>query len=375
MTVAERAAGLTSSPIRSIARGAPPGTISLALGEPGWPVPDAAVQALAGWSATAMTCSYGPNEGLPELVDALSRRYGVPPVQVMVTAGSQAALFALFQAHVTAGSRVLVPDPGFPAYRTLATLAAARSTTYPVAADGSLDPDTLIELLDRHKDVSLVVLNHPGNPTGGVAGVSELAQVARACERRGVPLVSDEVYRELHLHPGTPPPSLREVSNTAIVVESVSKAWAAPGLRVGWATGPEQLLAPARLVHNAMNTAPARPSQVAATALLEDSATVLADSRRELRRRWDLVAAGPPVLRPARPVVAGFYRWLPLPPWAVADPEGFVRRVRDEGRVLVVPGTAFGPAGSGYVRVSVGGPRAELVQGLARLAPWWEEPC
>lgn len=373
MSVAARAAGLTTSPIRSIARGAPPGTISLALGEPGWPVPDAAVQALGHWADQSMTCSYGPNEGLPELVDALRERYAVGSYQVMVTAGSQAALFALVQAHVPTGSRVLVPDPGFPAYRTLATLAGAQSTAYPLAAGGSLDADALVVLLDRHDDVSLVVLNHPGNPTGGTAPAAELERVARACECRGVTLISDEVYRELHL--GVPQPSVREVSDQAIVVESVSKAWAAPGLRVGWATGPAELLAPARLVHNAMTTAPARPSQVAAAALLRDSATVLAGSREELRRRWAIAAAGPQVLHPTGPVTAGFYLWLPLPPWAGSDPEGFVRRVRDEGRVLVVPGSAFGPAGRDHARVSVGGPRAELVRGLARLAPWWEEPC
>lgn len=373
MIVADRAAGLSVSPIRSIARGAPPGTISLALGESGWPVPDAALDALSGWSAQTLTCSYGPNEGLPELVEALTERYAVRAEQLMVTAGSQAALFALFQAHVPAGSRVLVPDPGFPAYRTLATLAGAEITAYPLAADGSLDADTLLDLLERHDDVSVVALNHPGNPTGGTVTTGRLEQVAQACERRDVTLISDEVYRELHL--GWPQPSVREVSDQAIVVESVSKAWAAPGLRVGWATGPAQLLAPVRLVHNAMTTAPARPSQVAAAALLRDSATVLARSREELRRRWAIVAAGPQVLRPPHPVSAGFYRWLPLPPWAEADPEGFVRRVRDEGRVLVVPGSAFGPVGSDHVRVSVGGPRSELVQGLARLAPWWEEPC
>lgn len=373
MTVAARAAGLSTSPIRSIALGAPAGTISLALGEPGWPVPDAAVRALSGWAAEAMTCSYGPNEGLPELVDALTERYAVRPGEVMVSAGSQAALFALFQAHVPTGSRVLVPDPGFPAYATLSALAGAQPTTYPLAADGSLDPEALISLLDRHNDVSLAVLNHPGNPTGGVATAVGLEAVARACERRGVTLLSDEVYRELTL--AGPQPSVREVSDQAIVVESVSKAWAAPGLRVGWAVGPAQLLTPARLVHNAMTTAPARPSQVAAAALLRDSMRVLAESREELRRRWAIAAAGPQVLQATRPVQAGFYLWLPLPPWAAADPDGFVRRVRDEGRVLVVPGSAFGPAGRSHARVSVGGSRSELVQGLARLAPWWEEPC
>jgi aspartate aminotransferase len=370
MTVAARVAGLRTSPIRSIALGAPEGAVSLALGEPGWPVPEVARTALAAWAQESTTCAYGPNEGLPELVSAVAARHGVEVPEVMVTAGSQAALYAVFQAHVPAGSRVLVPDPGFVAYPTLATLAGARATAYRLGAGGALDPEAVTALLDEHDDVSLVVLNHPGNPTGGGATVQALAAVAQACERRGAVLVSDEVYRELHR--GTPQPSLRAVTTTGLVLESVSKAWAAPGLRVGWAVGPAALLAPARLVHNAMTTAPARPSQVAAAALLRASATVLEHSRAEVQRRWALLDGGPIA---AGGAAGGFYLWAPLPAWAGEDDTAFVCRVRDEAGVVLVPGSAFGDAGRGHVRVSLGGDPEQLTEGLARLAPWWEGPC
>src|SRR5690606_4705772 len=123
---------------------------------------------------------------------------------------------------------------------------------------------------------SLVVLNHPANPTGGMASAAALARVADACARRGAVLVSDEVYRELWV--GERPAGLHDVAGVAagVVLGSVSKAFGAPGLRVGWAVGAPELLAPARVVHNAMTTAPARPSQEAATALLEHADEVLA---------------------------------------------------------------------------------------------------
>jgi len=391
-----RMAGLRTSIIRSFAASAPPHNVSLALGEPGWPLPDAAREALGDFADEADRCSYGPNQGIPELLSALlDYTNGQPhcasggsggsggsakprPLEaenLMVTSGSQAALFAIFIAHVETGDVVAVPDPGFPVYRTLSTLAGGRTLTYPLAADGSLDPPALMTALDRHTrdggaPVRLLVLNHPSNPTGGGATLADLDDVASACAERGILIVSDEAYRELYTD--TPQPSLTEVTDVAIVTTSVSKAWAAPGLRVGWAQGPADLLAPARLVHNAMTTAPARPSQLAAAALLRDSPRVLGQSRAELAARWGLVEQHAPdwVRAAARPA-GGFYLWVPIPAEAAGeDHAAWVAGLRDHGGVSVIPGAAFGRGGERHIRVSVGGPEDELVEGLRRMSAY-----
>lgn len=375
MSTATRVAGLTTSSIRAIAAGAPSDAISLALGEPGWPLPDPARQALNTWAQTAQHCSYGPNQGIPELVQALRGYTGLTPEEFMVTAGSQAGMFAVFQAHVEPGSQVLIPDPGFPAYETLATLAGAEVVRYPLAADHgfALDAQALITTLEGAPRTSLVVIGHPANPTGGGASREALRAVAQRLETDGITLLSDEVYRQLWLD--EKPTSVREVSQSSLVLESVSKGWAAPGLRVGWVSGPAHLLAPARLLHNAMNTAPARPSQLAAAALLDDSAAVLEQSRAQVQRRWDALAASAPILQARQLPAGGFYHWLELPRWAHCDPMAFIMRVRDEGKVLVVPGAAFGPAGQNFARLSLGGSLDTIRDGLARLAPWWERQC
>lgn len=383
---ATRASGLTASPIRAMSAGAPPGTISLALGEPGWPMPIAARRALADLGATTGPLPYGPNSALPELVDAIARQHaraeGLPlpgEAEVMVTAGSQAALFALFQAHVEAGSTVLVPDPGFVSYATLARLCQARPVGYPLGPGGRLDAAAVLAVLAEHRDVSLLVLNHPANPTGGLADATALVEIATACAQRGVLLVSDEVYRELWVDER--PCGMHEAAGPAagVVLGSTSKAFGAPGLRVGWAVGPAAALAPARLVHSAMNTAPARPSQAAAGALLAHAAEVLAETRAHLAERWALAERrAPGLLVAAGPGPrAGFYLWVPLP--AALDAVGRDRStteaalaLRDTAGVSTVPGDAFGPRGAGYLRVSLGGPLTELEEGLARLAPWWE---
>ena len=382
MSTASRVTSLSPSLIRAMAVGAPPQAIDLGLGVPGWALPEPARRALEECAARPEPLGYGPNTGLPELVAAIAEHHDLattpssapaPDVadRIMVTAGSQAALTALFLAHVSPGQLVLVPDPGFPAYATLARLAGAVPVPYRLGPRGDLDPVPFAAALDSG-DVALALINHPGNPTGGGATPEALAAVASAASAAGALLVSDEVYREVHL--GARPASLHDVTDTGVVVTSVSKGWAAPGLRVGWAVGDPAVLHPARLVHNAMTTCAARPSQLAAAALLRASESVLRDTRRELIQRWSVAQTGPASVRPVATPAGGFYTWIPLPEWATGDTVEFCLRVRDEGGVIVVPGTAFGSGGEGFVRVSCGGDPKLLAQGLARMAPFWEAP-
>ena len=396
MRTATRVAGQGLSPIRRMALDAPPGVVDLGLGEPGWRPPDVGQAAVEGTSL-----DYGPNTSDPALVAAIARSAspagGVAAEEVMVTAGSQAALYALFQAYAEPGSVVLVPDPGFVAYPTLARMCGATPVGYPLAAGGDLDPDALVAALGEQRHTSLVVLNHPANPTGGLASAEALARVADACAERGVLLVSDEVYAELWVE--RRPASLRDVSAEGVVLGSMSKAFAAPGLRIGWALGDPEVLAPARLVHNAMTTAPSRLSQAAALTLLEAAEDVLPASRAQVRERWGAVDRLAPHLPTSgqrfvgdghqKPMSrtagrAGFYLWLALPGHLDGDgrarhdehggsgTEAFALRLRDEGGVTTIPGTAFGPGGAGFLRVSLGGPVPQVEEGLRRLAPWWE---
>lgn len=369
MRPAARLAHLRPSPIRALSEGAPADAVPMGLGEPGWDLPEPARAALAAFRGP---CAYGPNAGLPELQAAVGAFHRRPPEEVLLTTGSQGALFALIQAYAGPGDAVLVPDPGFLAYPALTRLAEAEPVPYALGEDFRLDPARFGEALDRTPRARLALVNHPGNPTGAGVSREALAEVARLCERRGVLLVSDEVYRELCL--GEKSPSLLDLDAQGIVLGSVSKAWGAPGLRVGWALGSPSLLAPARLVHAYMVTAPARTSQLAALALMEQSGPVLAEAREHLRVRWEAFSrayAQAFGFSPA-PAAGGFYHWQPLPP--CPDPMAFCLRLRDEGRVVVVPGTAFGARGRDHIRLSYAGDPARIREGVARLAPFWRCP-
>lgn len=375
MRPAARMEGLGLSVIRAMNDGAPAGCVSLGLGEPSWDLPREAREALAAWAAAEGPCPYGPNAGTPELRAALGNHLGASDPEILVSAGSQGALFALVHAWAGPGDQVLLPDPGFLAYPTLARLAGAEPVPYPLAPDFSLDPGLFKAALDAAPRARLAIMNHPANPTGAGASRAALDEVYAACRTRGVVLVSDEVYRELYL--AERPAGLTDegVRPGAVVLGSLSKAFGAPGLRVGWAHGDPEVLAPARLVHNAMVSCLSRPAQAAAAALVASADSIFPRVRAQLAvRREAFRSATREHLGWDSPVPAGgFYAWIALPPSGRADPLSFCLAVRNRGGVIVVPGSAFGPRGASYARVSWAGSPADITEGVRRLSAFWRD--
>jgi aspartate/methionine/tyrosine aminotransferase len=300
--------------------------------------------------------------------------HGAHPDEVLITTGSQGALYALFQAWVNPGTKVLVPDPGFVAYPALAFIAGAEPVAYRLAPGRfRLDADALLKVLEATPDVSAVILNLPSNPTGGGGDLASLRRVAEACTARGVLLLSDEVYRDLYF--GERSPSLRDVTDRGVVTSSVSKGWGAPGLRVGWAVGDPAWLVSARTVHGYAVTGTATPAQWAALALIEHSDSVLAEARAAIQLRWEALAAAlrEELGQVATPPDGAFYHFLPLPPSAHADPQAFALKLRDEAKVVLIPGLAFGEGGRGHARLSFAATPEQLGDGVRRLAPYWKD--
>jgi aspartate/methionine/tyrosine aminotransferase len=370
MNPASRLSQLKPSPIRAITDGTPPGAIPLGLGEPTWDLPEVGRRALL---RDPGPCGYVPHAGLPELRRAVATFHVAHPDEVLITTGSQGALYALFQAWVNPGTKVLVPDPGFVAYPALARMAEAEPVPYQLSPGRfRLDAEALLQVLEATADVSVVVLNLPSNPTGGGGDLSSLRRVAEACTARGVLLISDEVYRDLHF--GLRAPSLRDVTDRGVVTSSMSKGWGAPGLRVGWAVGDPAWLVPARTVHGYAVTGTATPAQWAALALLEHSDTVLAEARAAVQLRWEALAAAlrEELGHTVTPPDGTFYHFMPLPTAAHADPVAFCLRLRDEAKVVLIPGLAFGEGGRGHARLSFAATPEQLREGVRRLAPYWK---
>ena len=371
MKTAPRIGGLKPSPVRMMMEGAPADASPLGLGEPSWELPQVARKALA--VAGEGVCGYGPNNGLAELRAAIGRRYGVGPDDVLVAAGSQASLFALYHAYLGPGDVVLIPDPYFPAYAALAQLAGASVALYATSPERGFRPDaaSFLAALEANPGARVAVVGAPGNPTGGGIDAEDLRRIAAACHERDVLLVSDEVYRELWF--GSPCVGLRDVARTGVVISSMSKGFGAPGLRVGWISGDAALLAPARTIHSYMCTSAALTSQRAAIALLDAADDVAAAARREMATRWEAfssTAAECWGVRPRRPDGA-FYWWSALPPHAGTDDLAFALRLRDEAHVVTTPGFAFGPSGKGRLRISFAAAPERVAEGVRRMTRLW----
>lgn len=372
MSPSRRLAGLGPSPIRKISDFAPRDAIPLGLGAPTWSMPEVGRLAL---ELRDEVCPYGPNAGREDLRMAIGALYGREAKDVLVTVGSQEALFSLFLAHLDPGDALLIPDPGFPAYEAIAKIAGAEVARFPLSEANSwrLDADTFQAALARNKNIKVALINHPGNPTGGGVDRAALQAVAAECEKRGVLLVSDEVYRDLYF--GSRPPSLLDVTKKGVVISSISKGWGSPGLRLGWVVGDAEAISNTSLMHNYTVTSAAWTSQMAALALIRSSELVLAAARAEVTTRFQALSEaferelGIKIAPPA----GSFYCWTKLPEHARVDPFGFALKLRDEAKVVIIPGAAFGDQGKDFVRISFAALPEEIREGVRRLKPYWHD--
>jgi aspartate/methionine/tyrosine aminotransferase len=362
--------GIEKSMIRKISDRAKPGSISLGLGEPDLPTPEVIVREAVRVIQEEKN-GYTLQAGLPALRECIAGDYphlNLTADQVIVTAGSQEALYLALMTLVEPGDEVLIPNPGFIPYPTITRMAGGHAVFYrlPAENDFSFDADEFKKKLTSR--TKLIICTSPSNPTGRVLTKDDLRAMAEAVEKSGSGafILSDEIYRELYYTPERST-SISEFYPRTIVINGLSKSMRMTGWRVGWLLGDESVLRAAFVLHGYVTTCASSISQKAGLAAWTDEAATSREEYRAIfhRRRDHLLARlkNELGLRCVTPDGA-FYTMVDVSRY------GDSLRVAEAGLdhgVVTIPGSAFGSESEGFLRVSFCADEPKLTEGVRRL--------
>ncbi|MCA1555377.1 MAG: aminotransferase class I/II-fold pyridoxal phosphate-dependent enzyme [Acidobacteria bacterium] len=366
-----RLRGIEKSMIRQLFDRARPGSINLGLGEPDLPTPDCIRRAAVRVIQEEQN-GYTTHAGLAALRELIAADYpglNATPDNVIITAGSQEALYLALMTLVDEGDEVLLPDPGFVAYPTIVRMAGGRPVFYRLPAQGgfTFDADDFRRRLTPR--TKAVVVISPSNPTGRTLSRRDLAAMADALRDSDAYIISDEIYREIYFGEERPA-SISEhhaAARRSIVISGLSKSMSMTGWRVGWMCGAQEVTKSALVLHGYVTTCASTVSQKAALAAwTEEAEAARNETRRIFRARRDellLLIARELGLRAVAPDGA-FYLMLDVS--AHGNSLEVAERLLEYG-VITVPGSAFGAEGEGYLRLSFCADAATLAEGISRI--------
>ena len=341
--------------------GAP--VIDLGRGNPDVPPPAHVVEALARAAARSDTHGYAPFAGLPALKEAIAARYGDvygvdvdPAREVAVLPGSKTGLIQFAQVTTERGGAIVLPDPGYPDYRSAVALAAAELATLPLLADGRPDWDA------APAHASALYLNYPSNPVAACAPPGVFAELVEWAQQAGAWVLHDFAYGDLVFDGRRPESFLAQDGAREVGLElfSMSKSYGMAGWRLGFAVGNAELVTRIEDLQNHVFAGVFMPVQEAGIAALTGPQETV-DARRllyEARRDRALAALAALDARGE----GTFFVWFRLPEGVTCE------RLLEEHRVAVAPGEGFGERGHGWARLSLATPDDRLDLGLERLA-------
>lgn len=345
--------------------------IHLQIGEPDFETPGNIIEAGVRALRDGYT-HYGPAHGLPELREAIAanslERRGIEhgPDQVLVTPGAKPVMFYTILALCQPGDEVIYPNPGFPIYESMIKFVGATPVPMPLLAKNNFRVDVeqfAVALTDRTR---LVILNSPGNPTGGAFTGEDMAALAELLADRDVVILADEIYKDIiydqQFHSIT---QYGDLARKTVILDGFSKSYAMTGWRLGYALGPRDLIdAMAQLQVNAVSCT-AGFVQIAGVEALNGPQDSVHAMVEEFRARRDILVEllneidGVHCPRPE----GAFYAFPEFGP----DAGELADRLLNEAGVAVLGGSAFGEFGATGMRISFANSRDNLRAALARI--------
>jgi aspartate/methionine/tyrosine aminotransferase len=358
--------------------------IGFGAGEPDFPTPAYIVEAAIAAASDPVNHRYTPAQGLPLLREAIAAKtardggYQVSPGNVLVTNGGKQAVYQGFAAVVDPGDEVILPAPYWTTYPEAIRLAGG----VPVEVFAGPEQDYLVtvEQLEaaRTDRTKAILLCSPSNPTGAVYSPAALAEIGKWALRNGVWVLTDEIYEHL-VYDDTPSSAILalvpELADTTIVLNGVAKTYAMTGWRVGWMTGPADVIMAATNLQSHLTSNVCNVAQHAALAAVTGDLSAVEEMRTAFdRRRRTMLDMLRTIDGVEVPTPKGaFYAYPSVRGVLGRSIRGRVPTtsaelatiILEEVEVAVVPGEAFGP--SGYLRLSYALSDDDLVEGVGRI--------
>jgi aspartate/methionine/tyrosine aminotransferase len=359
--------------------------IHLEIGEPDFPTPENIVEAAYGAMRADYT-HYTPSGGILEVrqavADFLNKRFGtdVQPLEVVMVPGSKNVLLFTLLSCVEPGDEVILPDPGYPVYESLVRFIEAKPVPIRLREERGfrMDLEELASLVTPK--TRLLIVNTPQNPTGGVLTREDVEFISGLAIERDLLVLSDEIYSQIvygdFQHVSLlAQPGMRE---RTVLLDGMSKAYAMCGWRLGYGVAPRELAARMETLMINTSSCAAAFTQMAAIEAFNAPESDMAVKRMvgEFQRRRDLMVDGLnriPGFRCARP--DGSFYAFPNVEGTGMDERTMADRLLNEAGVAVLPGTAFGDAGKGYLRLAYTQSEAQLAKALERIGQFVEKEC
>jgi aspartate/methionine/tyrosine aminotransferase len=349
--------------------------IHLEIGQPDVPTFENIVQAGVRAIEDGHT-RYNPPAGVPALRKTIAEYAGeqrdmtFTPAQVVVGPGAKPALFFPTLALVRPGDEAIYPDPGFPTYAAMIGVAGGTAVPVPLSEENNFafDLDAFDSLISEK--TRLIILNSPGNPTGGVMPMPVLEHIAEAALRYGAWVISDEIYARL-VYDGETVPSIATLPGMAertVICDGFSKTYAMTGWRLGYGIMPEALAQRVDLLLTHSVGCTATFTQVAGIEALAGPQERVAEVVAEYERRRDVLVEGLnaiPGVRCQKPQGA-FYVFPNVTAFGMTSND-LANLILEEAGVAVLPGSAFGRYGEGYLRLCFANSMENIRQALEQI--------
>lgn len=355
--------------------------ISLGVGEPDfktpWQIRDAAIKSLEK-GKTTYTANAGMKELREEIAGYMERRFSLTcdaKSEILVTVGGSEAIDMCIRALVAPGDEVIIPEPCFVCYQPITTLTGGVPVTIPLKAENEFRLTAAELEAAITPKTKLVIMPFPCNPTGAVMEREDLEAVAEVLRRHDVMVLSDEIYAELNYgeHRHVSIANLPGMAERTVVVNGFSKAFAMTGWRMGYACGPAPIIKVMTKLHqNCIMCAPTTSQYAAITAMREcDDEIEQMRQEYDMRRRFLVKRLNEMGLTCFEPKGA-FYVFPSIQSTGLSSDE-FCEKLLYSQRVAVIPGTAFGDSGEGFVRISYAYSVKHLKQALERIEAFLQE--